>query len=132
MKKLQLHAMKRFVRPLSFGALAGLLFCILLLLLMAVILRTQDFSQMVVYILTLLALIAGGFFAGFLGAALSKERGMLLGLGCGLLLFFILWLASQLILSTPISGTGISKLAAVAFSGAIGGVLSVNRRKKFP
>ncbi|MBC8584353.1 TIGR04086 family membrane protein [Youxingia wuxianensis] len=131
MKQPDVHGAKRFIRPITYGIIAGAIACFLLLIIMSVIMGFKDMPQAVVSVVSLITFIFGGFTAGFVSAAYSREKGLLLGLVCGGCLFCILSLAN---LAFDGSGFGIialSKLAAVLFASALGGVVGVNKRKKF-
>ena len=131
MSKPDLHSAKRFIRPITCGIGLGAAACVLLLVIMSVVMSIQDIPQAAISLMSTLAFVAGGFVAGFACSALSRERGLLLGLCCGVLLFLILSLASLAVDGSAFGALAATKLAAVLFAAALGGVLGVNRRKKF-
>ncbi|MCI8649203.1 MAG: TIGR04086 family membrane protein [Anaerotruncus sp.] len=131
MKQPDLHCAKRFIRPITYGIAAGAAVCVLLLLLMAAVMNFRDLPQAVIALFATVSFVGAGFTAGFVCAICSRERGLLLGLCCGSCMFILLAFFS-LAFSEPTLGIGAaSKLAAVLFAAALGGVIGVNKRKKF-
>ncbi len=125
------HTAKRFLRPVTYGVGVGAVVCFLLLSLMATLVTFRDCPQGVVSVLATISFVGGGLAAGFLCAVLSREKGLLLGLLCGGCLFLMLLAASMLANGPGFGAEGVSKLAAVLLASAIGGVVGVNKKKKF-
>lgn len=130
MKQPDVHSVKRFVRPITYGILFGAAACLLLLLLMSIIMGLQDIPQSAVTLISTLVFVVGGFVAGYVCARLSHERGMLLGLCCGTCLFFIVSLANLAVDGSGFGMIALTKLIAVLLSAALGGIVGVNKRKK--
>ena len=89
--------------------------------------------QKVIYYMTMpfavAALCIGALGGGYITARINKSMGMASGAVCGLAVFGIFWavgavMGSQLGIVTLVRG-----LAAI-ISGALGGVLGVNKRRK--
>lgn len=111
------------------GLIAGAAVCFLLLLLMAAVMMSRDLSQSVIHPMVTVAGGVGAFVAGWVAAKKQGKQGMVIGAGCGGLMFLILLIAG---LST---GGGLSSLTAVKLAvlvmlAALGGVVGVNRGKK--
>lgn len=119
-----------WVRPVLAGLCVGVLCGTLLLLLMAVAIRSVDIPRGIVTPLAIAAAAVGAFAAGLTAALVAKQRGLLLGFLCGLLLFCILLLAGYARFSAVDSRLALIKLAVLAVTGSIGGVLGVNRRRR--
>lgn len=77
------------------------------------------------------AIACGAVFLGGLTASLSaRERGLLLGLGVGLLFLLCAGLVSVWLFQVEPGPGSVAKIAAVLLSGAIGGILGANRKAK--
>lgn len=121
---------KKFVRPILVGVCVGALSCLVILLVMAAIMAAVDVPKVAV---TPLAIAAGAFGAcisGFVGARIAKEKGLLFGAACGLLLFAIVLLAGFAVLKDIRGANILIKLAVMVICGAIGGIIGVNTRKR--
>ena len=130
MSKSDVSRLKRYLRPLSMGVLFGAIICMCLLAVMALVMSIGDIPQGLVFMLASIAFWLGGLAGGFFCACLSKERGLLLGLCCGLILSAICLLASLTMGGPNWGGAAIARFVAMLFACALGGVLGVNRRKK--
>lgn len=130
MKQPNMQGAKRFLRPITWGVLTGAAACILLLLISAFIMGIRDIPQAAVSIIATFSFILGGFVAGYVSAALSREKGMILGLCCGGCLFLVLFIASFTIDGSGFGLAALTKLISVLLAAAIGGILGVNKRKK--
>lgn len=122
---------KRFVRPIAYGILSGAAACMVMLILMSVIMGLKDIPQSAVSLIATLTFVVGGFVAGYVSSVFSRERGMLMGLCCGLCLFIVLSLANLAIDGSGFGMVALTKLIAVLLSAALGGIIGVNKRKKF-
>ena len=131
MKQPDIHGAKRFIRPVTYGLLFGVGACMLLLVLMSVVMTFRDVPQPAITLIATLAFVLGGLVAGFVSASFAREKGMLIGICCGMCLFLILLTASFVFDDAGFGMAAVSKLAAVLFASALGGVIGVNRRKKF-
>lgn len=130
MRQSDIHGIKRFIRPIAYGATAGTAACILLLLALAVVMSLQDVPQLAVDMLALLTFLVGGFVAGLVCSGFSREKGLLLGVCCGAVMFLILTVATVILGQPGFGMAAVAKLAAVLCAAALGGVIGVNRRKK--
>ena len=107
----------------------GLLVTAALLLLFSFVLSRWELPFSLLNPLVTAALVLGGGSAGFSVARMLRENGLLLGGLCGAVLFLLLAMASawsQSAFGMP----ALIKLVICTVSGAIGGVLGVNLRKK--
>ena len=98
---------------------------------MSAVMGLRDIPQSAVSLIATLIFVLGGFVAGYVSAAFAREKGMLLGLCCGACLFVILSLASLAVDGGGFGMVALTKLAAVLLAAALGGIIGVNRRKKF-
>ena len=121
---------KRFLRPVIIGAVVGALCCTLLLAVMAAIVASQDIPKAAITPMAIVAAAAGAFFGGFAAARIAKEKGLLIGGACGLLLFILVALAGFAFLKEIRRAYILVKLAVMLVLSALGGVIGVNLRKR--
>ena len=121
---------KRFLRPVIIGAVVGALCCTLLLAVMAAIVASQDIPKAASTPMAIVAAAAGAFFGGFAAARIAKEKGLLIGGACGLLLFILVALAGFAFLKEIRGAYILVKLAVMLVLSALGGVIGVNLRKR--
>ena len=121
---------KRFLRPVIIGAVVGALCCTLLLAVMAAIVASQDIPKAAITPMAIVAAAAGAVFGGFAAARIAKEKGLLIGGACGLLLFILVALAGFAFLKEIRGAYILVKLAVMLVLSALGGVIGVNLRKR--
>ncbi len=121
---------KRFLRPVIIGAVVGALCCTLLLAVMAAIVASQDIPKAAITPMAIVAAAAGAFFGGFAAARIAREKGLLIGGACGLLLFILVALAGFAFLKEIRGAYILVKLAVMLVLSALGGVIGVNLRKR--
>ncbi len=103
------------------------------LLLLCVICAVINFASAIPYsLLPYIMLIAdavGGFFGAYVCAAMSKSRGLILGLICGFAVFVIMFIAS---LSTgeTIGLITLLRFIVLIVFGALGGIKGVNKKER--
>ena len=131
MKQPDMYGIKRFLRPVVYGIVAGTVACFLLLTFMSVVMQFRDLPQMLITFFATLTFVLGGLVAGYVSAAFSRERGMLVGVCCGICMFLLLAFTNLTVNGPDFCAVAFTKLAAVLFASALGGVVGVNKRKKF-
>ncbi len=87
---------------------------------------SEDISDTIILIITLISTFAGGFLCG----RKKKSGGLLFGGIVGLIYFILLFIASALIYSAAPSSAGISVMIFGIISSAIGGVIAINIKRK--
>lgn len=118
------------IKPVLLSVAAGTVACIAALLLFSLIMSSRNIPQGLVSPMATFAISVGGLVGGYVCAKLMRERGLLWGLICGVVLCFVLLLSS---LGISDSGFGVSALFKVVFillCSMLGGVLGVNTRRK--
>ena len=78
---------KKILRPVLVGACMGAVVCLLLLLLMAAVIAAVDVPKAAITPLAVVASAVGAFVGGIVAAKIAKEKGLLFGAACGLILF---------------------------------------------
>lgn len=121
---------RSWLRPVLVGVAVGLIGCIGLLMLMALIVQSVDVPRAAILPLAIAAAAIGAFLAGLTAAAVAGQKGLLLGAVCGLVLWLLILLAGVARYEGVSGGNALIKFAAFLLSGGIGGVLGVNLRRR--
>ncbi len=108
------------------GAFLGLAVSFLLLLIMALILTLRDFSAAVAVPLSTASLGVGAFAAGFYTAYKYRQKGLLVGLCSGGVLY-LFYLCIALALGSSFSSVAVIRLVVLALASALGGIFGVNK-----
>ena len=119
-----------YSKKICVGSMIGILATALVLLCGAFMMSKVDFPQSGVPVISIFALVIGGFVAGFVVARLTRCNGLLYGLACGLLIFFVCVFCELSFMEGELGMLAVYKCAICVISGMIGGVLGVNKRKK--
>ncbi|MBP3435236.1 MAG: TIGR04086 family membrane protein [Clostridia bacterium] len=129
-RKENLSVAARIVRPIAFGGGAGILVCLVLLLAAATVMASCQVPQAAVTPVAVAILAVAAFLGGFTAARIARERGLLYGAGCGLLLFLVTAIAG-LGTEQVVQGTLLFlKLAVASGCGAVGGIVGVNMKRR--
>ena len=120
---------KKILRPVLVGACMGAVGCLLLLLLMAAVIAAVDVPKAAITPLAVVASAVGAFVGGIVAAKIAKEKGLLFGAACGLILFVLVLVAGFAVLKEVRGSFAVAKLFILIGCGAIGGILGVNSRK---
>lgn len=89
---------KRVLRPVVIGTVIGAGGCLLILLLMAAVMASSDIPKAAVTPMAVAAAAIGAFISGIVAARISREKGLMLGAVCGLLLYLLVMLAGFAVL----------------------------------
>ncbi len=84
-------------------------------------------------LLTILTTVAGClavFLGGFCSSLYAREKGILFGIGSGLLFLTCITAVSMLAFQNAFSLGSVGKIAAILLSGTLGGILGVNRKSR--
>ena len=103
----------RWLRPVLVGVAVGLIGCIALLMLMALIVQSVDVPRAAILPLAIIAAAIGAFLAGLTAAAIAKQKGLLLGAVCGLVLWLLILLAGVARYEGVSGGNAVVKLRDV-------------------
>lgn len=120
-----------YVKALIFGTIVGcisilLLMCILSLLLLLTGTLPYDY---LVWISILISAI-GVFLGGYISASVTKEKGLLIGALCGIIIFIIIFLSGMFFTTDKISSITLVRLIIFILTGALGGIKAVNKKEK--
>lgn len=119
------------VRAIVIGSVTGALLSAILLGLAALgFVSAANIPQNVISPMMLALSVLGAFTAGFVTAKVSHKRGLAYGAVSGLLLFILYLVAGLVASNEPVSFTAGMRLIVMILSGAIGGLLGVNKKSK--
>ena len=121
---------KRVLRPVVIGTVIGAGGCLLILLLMAAVMASSDIPKAAVTPMAVAAAAIGAFISGIVAARISREKVLMLGAVCGLLLYLLVMLAGFAVLREIRGAYAVVKLAVMIGCAALGGVLGVNMGKR--
>ena len=134
MKNAKEHSQKiewKTIRQIGIGVAAGAFLCAALLALCAFIFLKMEHIPVVALTPIAIGISAvGAFLSGFIAAKLSRQRGLLYGAIAGTVLFIVIFLSSLSSSLYNVSWVAFARLGVMAFSGAIGGILGMYRKKK--
>lgn len=108
----------------------GVAFLFILLCVFSFALDRGALSRSAVSALMLAAIVITGFAAGFVGAKLWKEKGLLAGAATGLSLFVLLLLFGIIFGGGNFSPLILIRFLVLVTSSALGGVVGVNHHKR--
>lgn len=128
--KHELGGAMKYIKPVLVGTAVGAAVTALVLTALSLLLSLQDIPQMLITPMVLVALGLGAFTGGWVTAALVHEKGLFLGLCCGVLLFAAIFICGQAVNKSEIGAAAAIKLVAALTAGAFGGVFGVNYKKR--
>lgn len=117
-----------WLRPVLIGVCVGVVCTTLLLILCALLLYKLALPTTVVTPMALAALGLGGLAGGLAAGMSGKEKGLLIGGLCGVVLALLLLIGSIADGRGPTWGYAVLEWAVLTVCSAAGGVLGVNRR----
>lgn len=117
-------------KPVAISCLSGAAISTAILLVFALVMSVRDVPAVLINPLACAAIAVGSFFAGFLCAKMLRQRGMLFGALCGILMFGILLFTSLTLTGDAFGWIVLIKLVIVMTSAMIGGVIGVNTRRR--
>lgn len=117
-------------KVIAFSCLMGIITTAIILFLSAIIISSVDFPQSGIAPLAIAASVTGCFVSGFICGKIIKGGGLLYGLLCGILIFFLCLLCEVSFMGGDMGVLALYKLVVAVTSAMIGGVLGVNSRRK--
>ncbi len=123
-------AAMRIVRPIVWGGGIGAVVCFVLLLLSATAMASFQVPQAAVIPVAVAILAIASLCGGFVAARVARERGLLYGAACGLLLFLMTAIAGLGSEQTTQGVLLFLKLALAVGGGAVGGIFGVNMKRR--
>ena len=131
MKNKRKFKINNSLKSIIIGTLSGVFTISLLLLLTSMILtHTLSIPDAVLSTLSMLLASFGTFIGAYISVRIMKSNGLLWGILNGLILFLIVFILGVINHTDLPSIASAIKCMAMVLSGAIGGIISVNKRKK--
>lgn len=113
-----------------FSALIGFAVVFLIVIVFAYLITKIDAADTVISVMTSAALCAGAYAGGFISAKKRRKNGLLMGVLCGLFMFFVIFIISTFFAQTISGFSGSAKLVMTLVFGAIGGIVGVNSKSR--
>ena len=126
-KKTDLH---HILKGVLWGVLAGETVTVLLLLLFALVMTLAGLPLAAADWLSAIAFCFGAFASGFFASMIVKQKGLLIGLICGVILTVIMFWIGTVFSKIDTSLFLLLKAAGSILFGIIGGILGVNRKQR--
>ncbi len=122
---------KKFVRSIIVGTILSVITIVLLLLIgsLLFVMSGKYPGEFLSYIM-LGILGIGGLLGGYISARLNKLSGLVTGLITGLFIYIIILISGLATSFDTITMFTLYKLIVLALTGALGGILGVNRKEK--
>ncbi len=117
---------------IAFSTLCGVLLSAGMIVLFGLAGARTGFPDMVISILLLLSLSAGGFLSGFIYGTRKRHKGLINGAMCGVIMYAAVFIAGIIYLKGIPPFRLLRILPLLTAAGAIGGVIGVNYRIKGP
>lgn len=113
-----------------FSVLIGEIVTILFLLIFSIAMCKIDIPTLVADMMIIVAVALESFIAGYTNGRMIKEKGMVYGAVCGMIMAFLL-LVFKLICCDPVpTWLTLAKLLLMIVLSAVGGIIGVNKKSK--
>ncbi len=108
----------------------GLLITAVIFMFVSFVMTKIDISKSVTQLISVAALALGTYFGGFICAKKYRKNGLIRGAVCGFSIFLIVTLLGSIFAGSLLSFSASSKLMLVIITGAIGGAVGVNSKRR--
>ena len=114
-----------------FGTAVGALICAGFLLLFSFFfVAVKSVPQFMIQTIAIFCAVIGAFIAGYITTRIYRSKGLVYGAFAGFLLFFVITLIAFIISRDKFTFLTLIRFSVMVFSGAIGGVLGVNKKRR--
>ncbi len=121
---------KKAVVSVIIGTLCGLAAAAVVLMIFAFItVKMQTVNDAVFLPVVIAAACIGAFCGGYISARINRNAGLVTGAASAVLIFAVILCISAALGAIPQAAAAL-RLAAMVISGAIGGILGVNKKRK--
>ncbi|MGN1457599.1 MAG: TIGR04086 family membrane protein [Acutalibacteraceae bacterium] len=121
----------RAAKAVAVGTVVGLVICMLILLVITFMLvKIQKFPETAVVPVAIFTACIGAFVGGYFSARVKKSNGLLMGAVCALVMFVVLLLVGIAFAGDIFGVVSLLRMGVMIISGAIGGVLGVNKHRR--
>lgn len=121
--------LKYYIKSSVLSLCLGIVFFAAALSLFAALMSQIDFPAPIVIVLAIVAICAGASAFSYCMCKFIAKKAALIGIVCGLFVYFAVFLIGLFIPSTQMESFNIAKFFAIILSAIIGSVLSVSRKK---
>ncbi len=119
------------MKAVLLGSVVGSVVCAVFLVLFAFLfVAVKSVPQSIVQIVAIICASLGAFVAGYISIRIYKSKGLIYGAASGLLLFIILTIIAFIVSRDKFTYITAIRLLVMLFSGALGGVLGVNQKRR--
>ena len=121
----------KILRSVLIGVLVGIVVCIVLILILSfVLVKSGQLPTNTVYILLQIIGALSAFLGGYTAVRIYKSMGLLIGISTAFIMFLIVFIVGLSTSVESVSVLSLTKLVAMLCAGAVGGILSVNKKKR--
>lgn len=113
------------------GIALSIIIFFVLIAIFAIVISKTDVSDSVIQVLTLSALGIASFFCSFINQRKGKQRGIVIGVICGVEIFIIIFILGLFGNNGVFTALMLKKLLTVLIASILGGILSANSKKKY-
>ena len=122
----------KMITAILTGIICGVILCSGIMLLSSFILfKTGTLPLDIAYILMQITGAVSAFTGGYIAVRIYKSNGLLIGLITSAIMFLIVFCIGLIVCIEPVSFSTLTKCIAMLCAGMAGGILSVNKRKKY-
>ncbi len=119
----------KIIKSISISAFIGILISISILAISSIIfLKSGNFPIYIINTLTILIISFSTIISGYISARMLCANGMFFGILTGFVIFIIIFISGLMCYSGEITSIILIKLIALLSSGAIGGIIGVNKK----
>lgn len=124
-------SMNKGVKAVIFGSIGGMIVCTALLLLASFALaQMKSVPDSAVGTITMVFGAFGALAGGYISVRIARCRGMLYGILTGLTLFLVVVIIGVCSSAESVTIATVIKGVAMILSGAIGGIVAVNKKQR--
>ena len=121
----------KITKAVIWGTVIGAVVCMIILLLISFIfVKMQSVPEAAITPVAIVIVCIGAFVGGYFSARIKKNMGMAVGAITAMLMFVILLLIGTACFGDNLGIVSLLRMAVMLISGAIGGILGVNKRKR--
>lgn len=118
-------------KAIALGTVFGAVSCVLLLTFFSIsFVKMKKLPYDIIGVIIIFCAAVGSFFSGYISLRILRKNGLLYGTVAGVVLFIILTIASLLASGGQLTSLTLYKGISMMTSGALGGVVGVNKRSK--
>lgn len=119
------------IRAIVIGAVAGAALCAVLLAVCALaFVSSENIPHDFLPAFIIAVSVISSFFAGFITAKISKQRGLIYGSMAGLLLFVLFLISGLAASQNTVNSEAFLRFVIMLLSGAIGGLVAVSSKSR--